>query len=116
MGDRRKMRTGDRVNGAVILVVGLFLGLAIDGMIRLVGTGFWPVAVIILILFRGVFLFELAIEGLFNRIVPSGIKPASQPKAKERKPLVLLLSLPAGIAIGMILSRLGLSETLLSVI
>ena len=110
------MRIGDWVNGAVICVVGVYLGLAVDGMTELAGTEFWPVIIIVPVLFGGAFLFVLAFDGLIDRIFPSGIKPASRQHAKQRKPLALLLCLPIGIATGVILARLGLGQALLQII
>ncbi len=112
MSDRRRMRIGDWLNGAAFLAIGVFLGLAADGMAGLAGTAFWPMIIIIPVLFGGVFLFLLFFDRVVDRIFSSGIKPASRPRTKDRKPLVLLLSLPTGIAIGMIGAQLGLGELL----
>ena len=113
MENRREMQVGDWANGAAIFAVGVFLGLAIYHLAQLVGTAFWPLIVIIPVLFGGVFLLNLKFDNLIDRIFPNGIKPARKPHAKQRKPLVLLLSLPTGIIIGVIGAMLGLGDVLL---
>ncbi len=113
MRHRRKMQAGDWLNGATLLVVGVFLGLAVPGLVRLAGTDFWPLAILIPVLFGSVFLFDLLLGGLINRIFSTGIKPARRRQGKERKPLVLLLSLPAGLLVGVIGAQFGLGDILL---
>lgn len=107
------MQMGDWFNGAAILAVGFFLGLAINAIVPLIGTPFWPVALLIPILFGGIFLFDAVLDGLFARIFLRGVQPARQQQAKERKPLALLLSLPVGILTGVIGAQFGLGELLL---
>ncbi len=113
MSNRRRMQLGDWLNGAALLAVGVFLGLAIHNMAQLVGTAFWPMIIIIPVLFGGVFLLVLVFDGLIDRIFPSGIVPATQQKTKERRPLALLSSLPTGIIIGVIGAHFGLGEIML---
>jgi len=69
--------------------------------------------IIIPVLFGGLFLFVLFLDGQIDRIFPGGVKPASRTEAKQRRPLALLLSLPSGIAIGVIGAQFGLREMLL---
>jgi hypothetical protein len=112
MSDRRKMQIGDWGNGAAILAVGVFLGLAIYNMIPLVGTSSWPLIIIIPVLVGGVFLFELGFNKLVDWIFPNGIKSAGRSQVKQRKPLALLLSLPTGIIIGVVGAQQGVGEIL----
>jgi len=107
------MQAGDWFNGAAILAVGVFLGLAADSMVDLAGTASWPLITIIPVLFGGAFLCVVLLDSLIDRVFPSGVKPSSKTLAKKRKPFALLMSLPAGIAIGVIGAQLGLSDLLL---
>lgn len=113
MTNRRRMISGDWTNAALLLAVGFFLGLAGSNMVKLLGTPFWPLVILIPALFGGVVLFDMLLDRVVNRILPSGLKPATQPKTKERKPLALLFSLPAGFLIGLIGATLGLDKILL---
>ncbi|WP_299867868.1 hypothetical protein [uncultured Hoeflea sp.] len=114
MGSRRKMVLGDWFNSAGLCFVGLYIGLSAHGMSQLVGTAFfWPMLIFIVIMWGGMSLFYNVFERVFDRIFPGGIKPAKNPPAKERKPFVVLLSLPIGIALRAILAELGLTDTLL---
>ena len=114
MSDRRKMHIGDWLNGAAILAVGLFLGLAIGEWINLEGAAFWLTIVYVFIPFGFVFLFIFFLDDLMDRSFFSSIKPPSSKKTEERKPLALLLSLPTGFMIGAIGAQFGLTEILLS--
>ncbi len=114
MGDRRKMQIGDWLNGAAILAVGLFLGMAVGELINLEGAAFWLTIVYVFIPFGFVFLFIFFLDDLMDRSLFSGIKPASSNGTEKRKPLALLFSLPTGFVIGVIGAQFGLSEVLLS--
>lgn len=113
MANRRKMQLGDWFNGAALLAVGFFLGLALDGMIDLVGTSFWPLIILLPVLFGSVFVFGQMFDGLIERFFPSGIKPAKGAQRKERMPLALVLSLPGGVVLGVIGGQMGLRALLL---
>ena len=113
MANRRKMQIGDWFNGAGLLAVGVFLGLAVANMVQLIGTIFWPVIIVIPVLFGGFFLLVLLLDGLVDRIFGSGIKPAPNSKAKQRRPLTLLFCLPLGVVIGVIGAQFGLDNILL---
>lgn len=113
MPNRRKMEPGDWFNATAFLAIGLLLGLALANMVPLLGTPFWPVVILIPLLFAGVLVFDSLLGRLFERIFPSGVRPASHPAPKERRPLGLLLSLPAGLVIGVIGARFGLDDLLL---
>lgn len=113
MSNRPRMEPGDWINAALILAVGLFLGLALSNMIRLASTPSWPLVILIPALFGAVLLFDRMIGGLFEKIFPSGLRSASISKGKKRKPLALLGSLPMGIIIGLIGAEFGLDDLLL---
>ncbi len=105
------MRAGDWANAAVNLVVGVLLGVAINGLVQLISTGSWFLAVLIAVL-STVFLLLLWFDGLFDKVFPSGVQPARKPQMLP-KPLARRLSLPAGLILGVILASLGLDEWLL---
>lgn len=113
MAIRRKMQLGDWFNCAMLLAVGLFLGLALANMVQLIGTPFWPIIIIIPVLFGGVFLLEWLLDSLVERVFGLGIKPAPKSKNGHRRPIILLLSLPAGIVIGLVGMQFGLDDILL---
>lgn len=114
MGNRRKMVLVDWLNSAGLCLVGLYLGLAVQSMLQLVGTAFfWPVLIFCIIMWVAMLLFANVFDWISDRIFSNGIKPAKNPSAKERKPFALLLSLPLGIVTGVILAELGLRDTLL---
>ena len=114
MGNRRKMVLSDWFNSAGLCIVGLYLGLVVHGMSQLIGTAlFWPILFIIVIMWGTMCFFDNIISGVFDWMFPNGIKPATGPPTKERKPLARLLSLPSGIVLGVIFAELGLRDTLL---
>ena len=111
--ERRGMQPGDWLNASVNVVVGLFLGIAIDGIVRLLTTAFWPVAVVIPALFVGVFLLNESFSRLIDRMFPGGVRPALKTRARRRRPRPRRLSLPVGLLLGVALARLGLGDGLL---
>lgn len=114
MGSRRKMLLGDWFNCAALCIVGIYLGLVVHGMSRLVGTTFfWPMLIFLVLMWGGMSLFYNVVENAFDWMFPSWIKSAKTPSAKERRPVALLLCLPFGIALGAILAEIGLTDTLL---
>ena len=66
-----------------------------------------------MIIWGAMCLFDNAVTKFFDWIFPNGIKPAMTAPAKERKPLVRLLSLPSGIVLGVLFAALGLRDALL---
>lgn len=116
MSKRRRMQLGDWVNAVINAAIGLFLGLAADGLARLFNSEAWPLAVIIPIVFAGLFLFSLMFDRLVDRVFPSGVRPARKPHADGGTPLLRLLSLPAGFALGVILAQFGLADAVFAVL
>jgi hypothetical protein len=106
--ERRRMQAGDWFNAAINLLIGLLLGSAVDGLVRLVATGAWLSAAIITGLFGGVFLFMLVVDKATDRLFTVGIRPASRPRVKRRTPLLRLMALPVGVLLGVVAARLGL--------
>lgn len=116
-GIRRTLHFVDWVYNFVLVIAGMVLGVAIDYIVQLLPTAFWSVAVIIpILLFVGGLLFADLLDGIVDRIFPSGIRPARNPQKTKRIPFPLLLSLSAGIIIGFILARLGFGNTILRLI
>ena len=110
------MQVGDWANAAINLVIGVLLGSAADGLVQLATTAFWPLAVVIPLLFAGVFLFSWVLDMLTDRLFTIGVRPARTPKEEGPTPLLRLLSLPVGLVLGVALARLGLDETILGAI
>ncbi|WP_019953967.1 hypothetical protein [Yoonia vestfoldensis] len=113
MNDRRKMAPGDWLNAAAFLAIGVFLGLALDMLLTLDWAAFWLTAISMAILFWGLIAASSVIDSLFERLFPSGVKPARNAPAKQRGPLAVLASLPAGILIGLTGAQFGLGGLLL---
>lgn len=115
VGERREMRAYDWFDAAVSVVIGVLLGVVIFHLMQLVTTSFWPIAILIPILFGGVLL----LDGVFNRVIekifPSGIKPARKSVVQPKAPLPKRLSLPAGIAVGFSLALFGVDGGVLGV-
>ena len=110
------MQLGDWLNAAVNLVIGIFLGIAIDGLALLLADGLWLLALFILISVGGLLLFNGLLDMVFERLFPSGIRPAPNSQTQTPKPLLRRLSLPVGLVLGVILARLGLASTILAVL
>ena len=113
MSARRSMQLGDWFNAAVSLVVGVLLGWAADGLVQLVTTAFWPLAVVIPLLFAGVFVFSWLLDVLTNRFFSIGVRPARERKQDGHMPLPRLLGLAMGLVLGVALARLGLDDVIL---
>ena len=107
------MTFGDWANSAVNLVIGVLLGWAAYGLIGLLTSAFWPLAIIIPAMFLGVLLFDSALSHVFEKILPIGVRPADNP---VRKPWPRRLSLPVGLAVGLVLAWLGFSLPFIGVL
>jgi hypothetical protein len=110
----------DWMSAAFNVGIGLFLGLALNGLLGLVADGFWVVALAMAVIGGGAALAVLAFDQLLtratDRIFPGGIQPAANPKPRGRRPMARLMSLPAGLVLGMGLAQLGLTQTILGLI
>ncbi len=116
MSARRPIHEGDWINIVFNLLIGSLLGSAAYGLVQIATTAFWPVALFILIAFGGVFLFEIITDRLFEKVLPSGIRPARNPDDHERKPLVRVLSMPVGVVIGVGLALAGVDRVILDML
>ena len=116
MNKQPSMQFGDWINAGFNVVLGVLLGVIIDSLAQLLTTVFWPVAVIMLLLFAGLFLIESALDKVFDWFLRGGIRPAPKSQPKKCKPILRLLSLPISLVLGVALARLGLGETLLGMI
>lgn len=116
MSERRSMQVGDWFTAAINLVIGVLLGSAADGLVKLATTAFWPLAVVIPLLLAGVFLFSWVLDVLTDRLFTIGIRPARKPKQEGRTPLPRFLSLPVGVVLGVAIARLGLDDRILEAV
>ena len=114
--NRAVMQSGDWANAAVNVVIGVFLGIVINGLVQLISTGLWSVAVLIVVLAAVLFFLESWFDGLFEKVFPSGIRPARKSKKVRKAPLARRLSLPSGLVLGIVLAGLGLDGRILDLI
>ncbi len=105
------MRAGDWFHAAVNLLLGALLGSAATGLAQLLVAGAWALALIVTLLAVAMFLIVLASDWLLDRLFGIGIRPAHDAQ-EQRKPLLRLLSLPAGFLLGIALALLGIDVTL----
>jgi len=107
------MEMGDWFNAAINLVIGILLGSVINDLLQLVASGSWHMALVILFLAAGLFLFIVLSDKLLDRLFQIGIRPAKTPQAPRPKPLLRVLSFPAGLVLGVVLSALGFDRAIL---
>ena len=100
-------QAGHWASAAVNLVIGVLLGVAINGLARLMFSGAWLAVINLLILFAALSLIVWLHDRLGDWLFPSGIRPARKPEKARRKPLFRRLSLPAGLVLGIVLAGLG---------
>lgn len=112
MRERQKMQTFDWLIFAGLAAVGLYLGVALDGMVALASTGSWSSVILILVLSAGGIVFYLLAQGVFE-FISTGRFSAPKQLQKPRKPLALILALPLGLIVGMVGAQFGLSKMLL---
>lgn len=116
LGELSDMRIIDWFNTAVNIGLGVLLGVVIVGLVQLITTGFWLIAILIPIIGAGLLLFDGLFNGLVDKIFPSGIRPARKSPVRRRAPLPKRLSLPVGIVVGVALAQAGLGDKLLGII
>jgi hypothetical protein len=112
MQERPSMEPGDWFQAAINGVIGVFLGIATHGLVQLVAIGAWWMALILVVLGVGYFFFVQLADKLFDWIFPSGIRTVGKRRGQP-KPLLRVLSLPAGLLVGIALAGLGLDTVLL---
>lgn len=116
MSERRSMGTGDWINAVINALIGFLLGSAIYGLVQLVASGSWLMAMILVFLGGGLFLIVVLSDKLFDRLFPIGIRPAKNPQTQPPKPLLRVLSLPLGFLLGFVLAVLGLDGMVLGLL
>ena len=114
MSERRKMDVNDWISAVFNLLIGALLGSVTYSLVQLVASGWWLMAVIMVLLGGGLFLFMVLYDKLFDWLFPSWIRPASNPQPRLPKPLLRVLSLPVGFILGLLLAVLGLDGTILN--
>lgn len=112
MSQRRNMQLSDWAMAALSVLIGVFVGLTVDGLVQLVTTAFWPVAVLIPLFLAGMLLVDRISDWMFS----IGVQSRNRSPGDARAPLSLLMSLPAGAVLGVVLSRLGMADTLIAVV
>ena len=113
---RRPMRAEDWINSVAFLGIGLFLGIALEALLRLVFSGAWALAIGVVLPFLGFLLFYIVLNKLYDKIFPSGIRPARNAKTKGGTPLIRLFSFPAGLMIGVVVASLGFGTAILALL
>ncbi|OYW52000.1 MAG: hypothetical protein B7Z10_11800 [Rhodobacterales bacterium 32-66-7] len=120
MRQRREMTNEDWISAACNVAMGAFLGLAINGLLQIFLSGFWQLAVVIAALCAAAVLVLVLFDGLLGRLVdrlfPSGVRSPRVPRLEGRKPLLRLLSVPAGLVAGFGLGQAGLADPILAMI
>ncbi|WP_157058985.1 hypothetical protein [Loktanella sp. 5RATIMAR09] len=112
MKPRQSMQMFDWLNSIALVAVGVFLGVAIDGLVDLATVGAWGSIIMILGLSAGGLVFYVLIERVIN-FISIGRFSEPQQLQKPRKPLALYFALPIGIIIGVIGAQFGLAELIL---
>jgi hypothetical protein len=105
-------RIGHWANALVNFVIGVLLGVAINGLARLMLSGAWVAVFTLLALFAALFLIVWLHDRLGETLFPSGIRPARKPRRGRQTPLFRRLSLPLGLVIGVVLAVLGWDQWL----
>lgn len=93
-------------------VVGVWLGIALDGLVWLLTNDYWVVAVLLVLMFGGIVLFDALLDWGVDRLFPGGVRKVLKSARQRRSPWLRRWSLPAGVVLGVILARLGLDSLL----
>jgi small-conductance mechanosensitive channel len=102
----------DWILSAMNFVIGILLGVALNGLIQLVASGAWVAVLNLVVLAISLFLI-VKLHGLLGEtLFPSGIRPARNPKKKPKPPAIRRFSLPTGLALGVLLAQFGLTDWL----
>lgn len=116
ISERRSMNFGDWCNSAVNVVIGLLLGSVVYGLMQLITTGAWAVAIVILVGVGGIILLDLGVVRFFDWLFPPGIRTPRKHYEKAKAPLTRLLSLPLSFVLGAIFAHRGLDSSLLQMV
>lgn len=119
-GDKRiaasLTQAGHYAYAAASVVIGVLLGVAINGVVQLIFTGAWVAVFNIALLSAALGLIVLLHDRLGELIFPSGIRPVNNPKKPRKPPLVRHLGLPAGLVLGVVLAGLGFDDLILAAV
>ena len=107
------MQADDWFSAVVNAVIGVLLGGAIYRLAELMLSGAWFYVVILVVLAAALFLIVQLHDFIGEKLFPSGIRPARNPQAKRKKPLLRRLSFPAGLVVGIVLAAFGLDDPLI---
>lgn len=110
------MDLGDGFHVLVNLAIGLLLGSAAYHLLQLVVSGAWVMVIILLLLGGTLFGIVVLSDKLMDWIFPSGIRQVGPSQARKAKPLLRVLALPVGLAVGVLLASLGLDTVLLDLL
>ena len=108
------MQPGDWFHAGVLAVVGVLLGSAALNFLQLAIRGAWMLMLITALFFAAMFLIVMLTDKLYSVFLGPGIRPAPGGNAGERKPLLRILSLPAGMLVGAFMGLLGWDRVLLA--
>lgn len=103
-------QAGHLASSAVNVVIGVLLGVAINGLVQLMFTGAWAAVFNIAVLSAVLFFIVFLHDRLGKKLFPSGIQPARGSEGERKTPLVRRLSLPAGVVLGVFFTSLGLDD------
>lgn len=102
----------DGMLAAMNVVIGVLLGVALNGVIRLVASGAWIAVSNLAVLFVALFMTVRLHEWLGDKLFPSGIRPARTPADGRKTSLVRRLGLAAGLALGVSFAEFGSKDGL----
>ncbi|NKI34010.1 hypothetical protein HFP89_02370 [Wenzhouxiangella sp. XN79A] len=102
----------DWILAVLNFVIGVFLGVALNGLIQLVASGAWVAVLNLVVLLAALFLIVNVHEWLGEKLFPSGIRPARRPGNGPTTSRVRRFGLPVGLALGVFVAALGLTDGL----
>ena len=109
----------DWVYAAISVVFGIFLGSMVDSLVQMSTTDL-PFALFMTFLFAALFFFMWIsikpLDWLFDWLTSRFTQSSRNLEDKQRKPIPLLVSLPAGFVLGVALARLELDEAVLGLV
>lgn len=102
----------DWILAGMNFVIGILLGVALNGLIQLVAAGAWIHVLNLVVLGVALFLIVRLHDWLGERLLPRGIRPARRPGSGAKTSRVRRLGLPVGLAFGVVFAELGVREAL----
>ena len=113
MSHRRAVDFHDWINVALLVFIGILLGIAIESVYKLIAMGAWFIALIVTVPFLFVFLLEILMDKVFNQFFTIGVRRVYEPKNQKKKPLIVMLSFPTSFVFGFLLAKAGMGNTFL---